>query len=54
MTYVSTTSLWVDDVVKCLSTLVLVVAACEGKYNFLSFLDVVFVDGETSSSSGPV
>jgi hypothetical protein len=54
MNYVSTNSLWVDDVAKCLLTLVLVVAACEGKCNFLPFLVLVLVDGSTSSSSGPV
>jgi hypothetical protein len=52
MTYVSTTSLWVDDLVKGLLTLVLVVAVGEGKCNFLPFLVVVLVDEGTSSSSG--
>jgi hypothetical protein len=52
MTYVSTTSLWVDDLVKGLLTLVLVVAVGEGKLNVLPFLAVVLVDEGTSSSSG--
>ena len=52
MNYDSTTSLWDDDIVKGLLTLVLVVATGEGKCNFLPFLAVVLVDEGTSSISG--
>jgi hypothetical protein len=52
MNFVSTTSLWDDDLVKGLLTLVLVVATGEGKCNFLPFLDVVLVYEGTSSSLG--
>jgi len=52
MNYVSTTSLWVDDLVKGLLTLVLTATTCERKCNFLPFLVVVLDDEGTSSSSG--
>jgi hypothetical protein len=52
MTYVSTASLWYNDLVKCLLNIVLVAATGEGKCNFLPFLAVVLVDEGTSSSSG--
>jgi hypothetical protein len=52
MIYVSTFSLWADDLVKCLLTLVAIVVVGEGKCNFLPFMAVVLVDEGTSSSSG--
>jgi hypothetical protein len=52
MTSTSTTSLWVDDIVKGILTMVLVVGAGEGKCNFLPFLVVVLVDEGTFSNSG--
>jgi hypothetical protein len=52
MTYVSAASLWANDLVKGLLTLVLVATVGEGKCNFLPFLDVILVDEGTSSSSG--
>jgi hypothetical protein len=51
MTSVSTSSLWDDDLVKGLLTLVLAAAIGEGKYNVLPFLAVILAEG-TSSSSG--
>jgi len=48
----STTSLWVDDLVKGFMTLILVVGGCEGKCNFLPLLAMVLVDKGTSSNSG--
>jgi hypothetical protein len=52
MNFASTTSLLVDDLVKGLLTLVLVVGLGEGKCNFLSLLDVVLVNEWISSNSG--
>jgi hypothetical protein len=52
MTYASTASLWDDDIVKCLLTLVLATGAGEGKCNFLPFLAMVLVNEGTSSNSG--
>ena len=52
MNSVSTTSLWVDDLVKGLLTMVLVGAVGEGKCCFIPLLTVVLADEGTSSSSG--
>jgi hypothetical protein len=51
MTYISSSSLWDDDPVKGLLTLVSTATLGEGKCNFLPFLVVVLAEG-TSSSSG--
>jgi hypothetical protein len=52
MTSISTTSLWDDDILKGLLTLVLVVATGEGKCNFIPFLAVVLFDEGNYSNSG--
>lgn len=52
MTYVSTSSLWANDLVKGLLTLVSIAAVGEGKCNLLPFLAVVLADEATSSSLG--
>jgi hypothetical protein len=47
----STTSLWVDNLVKGFLILILAARAGEGECNFLPPLAVVFVDEGTSSNS---